>query len=250
MFDLGLTLIDADRRPFPNAREALATIAGLKAGGKPLRSCLISDFTMPTPPVTKAKINALFEEYLGVLGGAGLRSFFEPVAKRVTLSTHAGVNKPHRAIFETALRTAGREGAARINACSSRRNPHTSRPRGRLSACRHCSSGRLDKRNLISRTGPNCLLLVAGLVNPHRSTNTKAAIKAQLSAQGVNADSVEPVRDGVARIAGTTWHAISVPGFDDLRDVQVAIPVEGEVTYESRRRGAGSRNTPALFRYD
>ena len=108
MFDLGMTLIDGDHRPFAHVEAALTAISGFKtADGKPLRSCLVSDFTMATPPVTTTKVTALFNEYLAILDGTGLRPFFEPVHKRVTLSTQAGVAKPDREIFEKALQRLG-----------------------------------------------------------------------------------------------------------------------------------------------
>ena len=105
LFDLGLTLVDSLNRPFPHVKEALQTIQSFTtAKGKPLLLGLVSDFDMPAPPATPAKIAAIFDRYLAVLDQTGLRSFFEPVQRRVTLSTHAGVFKPDRKIFETALR--------------------------------------------------------------------------------------------------------------------------------------------------
>src|SRR5262249_17212025 len=84
MFDLGLTLKDANNRPFPHVKEALTAISSFKtADGKRLSSCLVSDFTMPDPPATPAKIDAIFKQYLAVLDATGLRPFFEPVKKRV-----------------------------------------------------------------------------------------------------------------------------------------------------------------------
>src|SRR5262249_18458831 len=110
MFDLGMTLVDGERHPFPHVTDALTALADFKTGdGKPLRSCLVSDFTMPTKPVTNAKVTALFEEYLAILDQTGLRPFFEPANERVTLSTHAGVLKPNRKIFEKALQRLGAE---------------------------------------------------------------------------------------------------------------------------------------------
>jgi FMN phosphatase YigB (HAD superfamily) len=106
MFDLGKTLIDADDRPFPHVAEALAEVSALRAE-EPLRTCLVSDYTMATPPVTDAKVTALFNEYLEILDRTGLRPFFEPVEQRITLSTHARVRKPDRRIFETALSRLG-----------------------------------------------------------------------------------------------------------------------------------------------
>jgi beta-phosphoglucomutase-like phosphatase (HAD superfamily) len=108
MFDLGMTHVDEHRRPFPHVEDALTAIAGFKtADGKALRSCLVSDFTMATPPVTAAKVTAIVNEYLAILDKTGLRPFFEPVSKRVTLSTQVGVEKPDRKIFETALQRLG-----------------------------------------------------------------------------------------------------------------------------------------------
>ncbi len=105
MFDLGMTLIDAQNRPFAHVAHALETISTYKTkDGKPLRSCLVSDFTMPTPPITVQKKRALFDQYLDILGRTGLRPLFEPVNRRVTLSTQAGVLKPDRKVFETAVR--------------------------------------------------------------------------------------------------------------------------------------------------
>ena len=107
-FDLGGTLIDGQRNPFPHVEAALTAITTMKTGaGRPVRSGLVSDFTMATPPVTPAKVATLFAQYLEVLDGTGLRPHFEPVAKRVTLSTHAGAMKPDRAVFDKALRRLG-----------------------------------------------------------------------------------------------------------------------------------------------
>ncbi len=80
LFDLGATLVDEQRRPFPHVPEALAAIAALRtADGRPLRSGLVSDFDLPAPPPTAAKVRALFEQYLALLETTGLRPAFEPV---------------------------------------------------------------------------------------------------------------------------------------------------------------------------
>jgi len=103
-FDLGLTLLDAKNRPFPGVPEALRAIQELVTkSGKPLLTGLVSDFEMPSPPATSSKVRAIFEKYLAVLDESGLRPLFEPVQRRVTLSTHAGVRKPDRRVFTTAV---------------------------------------------------------------------------------------------------------------------------------------------------
>jgi FMN phosphatase YigB (HAD superfamily) len=116
MLDLGGTLVDDQRRPLPHAERALAGIAKLKtAKGRPVTSCLVSDFNLAAPPVTAAKVRALFDEYLGILDGTGLAPYFKPAAKRVTLSTHASAMKPERIVFEAALRRLGK--TAKLNEC-------------------------------------------------------------------------------------------------------------------------------------
>lgn len=100
MLDLGGTLI-RDMQVLPGVAEALTALSELIE-----TSCLVSDFEMPASP-TPAKIEAVFQKYLHILDEVQLRAFFAPVAKRVTLSTHAGVLKPNRLIFEKALERLG-----------------------------------------------------------------------------------------------------------------------------------------------
>jgi FMN phosphatase YigB (HAD superfamily) len=108
MFDLGDTLIDGSRRPFPHVEEALARIAEfVTEDGTPLQTCLLSDFMKPKPPSTPEKISALFNQYLIILDQTGLRPFFEPVYRRVTISTHVNASKPSSVIFKEALRRLG-----------------------------------------------------------------------------------------------------------------------------------------------
>lgn len=103
MLDLGETLVH-DGVVLPHVAEALEAFAEMQtADEEPLATCLVSDFKMPVPPATPSKVAEIFEEYLGLLDEFGLREFFEPVERRATLSTHAGVNKPDRRVFEKAL---------------------------------------------------------------------------------------------------------------------------------------------------
>src|ERR1044071_2374804 len=107
MFDLGKTLVDQNTHPFPHVTAALTAIAAFKTeSGKRLASCLVSDFDLSSP-FTPAKVNAKVAQYLAILDTTTLRPFFEPVKKRVTLSTHANAMKPDRKIFETALQRLG-----------------------------------------------------------------------------------------------------------------------------------------------
>lgn len=228
MFDLGGTLVDNDRRPFPHITDALTAIASFKtADGKPLRSCLVSDYTMPEPPATQAKIAALFKKYLAILDQTGLRAFFEPVKKRVTLSTHAGVAKPDRRIFETALQRLGAKVPLEECLFITEDAGHIKEAREKLKmqTLQFGSAGAGGFEDWADAPA-----LVANLVAPGQAANSHAAIKAHLAAKGVDLVHAEPAGSDRMTVSGQVWLPISVPGLEDLQHVHVAIPVQGEVT--------------------
>jgi len=100
LFDLGDTLEHNDRLQ-PGATATLRALRDLRdSDGSPVVLALVSDFTMPA---SENQIAGLRREYLGLLKRLGIRRFFEPVAKRVTLSTEVGVFKPDRKIFQAVL---------------------------------------------------------------------------------------------------------------------------------------------------
>jgi hypothetical protein len=100
LFDLGQTLEDGDVL-LPGARETLEAIQALRDGNGPAALLgLVSDFDMPAEPSDVPEIQ---QRYYSLLDDFGIRSFFEPVAERVTLSTEVGVFKPDEAVFRTAV---------------------------------------------------------------------------------------------------------------------------------------------------
>jgi len=106
VLDLGGTLVDGDQ-PFPHVKAALGALQRFRgSSGRPLQLALVSDFH-PAGPPTPAGIKARFTEYLRLLDGFGLRRFVQPVGRHVTLSTHAGVAKPDRRVYELALQRLG-----------------------------------------------------------------------------------------------------------------------------------------------
>ena len=231
IFDLGQTLVDDTDHPFPHVKEALGVISTFTSGGRPLRSCLVSDFLMPTPPVTSEKIKALFNEYLAILDHTGLRPFFEPVQKRVTLSTHAGVGKPNRQIFEKALRRLGAK--VPLNECLlvTEDPTHIQAVHQNLymATLRFRSSGSTEFDFDDWSQAP---MLIANRISAHLSANVEAALKVHLAAaHGVELVSVATASpSGTLKVGATTWQPISVPGFDELQNVLVSVPVEGRVT--------------------
>ncbi len=103
MLDLGNTLAEGDN-VLPHVPEALQVLSRFEtASGAKLLLSLVSDYTMPAPPVTPQKVQAIFEDYVKEIEQLQLKKFFEPVDRHVTLSTHAGVDKPDPLVFKKAL---------------------------------------------------------------------------------------------------------------------------------------------------
>jgi len=240
MFDLGETLIGADRRPFPHVREALTALKDFRTSDDmPLKNCLVSDYTMVPPPLTPEKIRPLFEEYLGILDGTGLREFFEPVDQCVTLSTQAGVGKPDRVIFELALRRL--RSTAHLQEClfiteNAGHIRHARQALG-MATLQFKAPGATEFDFDDWSKAP---ALIAHLVDPEQPDNLRGAVQAHLAAQGVENVNTEAMgTSGKVHVTGQVWHKFSVPGHPDLGDVHVAVPVEGELTRGQKGELAG-----------
>jgi phosphoglycolate phosphatase-like HAD superfamily hydrolase len=100
LFDLGQTLEDRDVL-LPGALETLEALAGLGDGDRPAPLLgLVSDYDMPTEP---GQVPIIEQRYYALLERLGIRTFFEPVAERVTLSTQVGASKPDESVFRAAV---------------------------------------------------------------------------------------------------------------------------------------------------
>jgi FMN phosphatase YigB (HAD superfamily) len=100
LFDLGKTLEDRDVL-LPGARETLQAIQAMRdSDGEAAILALVSDFYMPDNP---EQIPLIQQRYYELLDKLGIRSFFEPVADKVTLSTEVGVSKPDEKIFRAVI---------------------------------------------------------------------------------------------------------------------------------------------------
>jgi FMN phosphatase YigB (HAD superfamily) len=104
LFDLGNTLENTQVGGLlPGALKTLKAIQEMKsADGNPAVLALVSDFG--DIPATPAQIDASLQEYLEIIDNLGIRKFFEPVSKRITLSTQAGATKPSKVIFGSAVK--------------------------------------------------------------------------------------------------------------------------------------------------
>lgn len=129
MLDFGETLVHWET-PFPHVPASLTALKQFRvergiplqpawvadghmpaahgSGQSPnLQLALVADCHMPAADASPAQIDQVFQDYLAILEAAGLRSFFEPVARHVTLSAHAGALKPDPRVFRLALTRLG-----------------------------------------------------------------------------------------------------------------------------------------------
>jgi beta-phosphoglucomutase-like phosphatase (HAD superfamily) len=232
MLDLGETLIH-NEAPLPHVPEALGALTQFEtASGDPLPVCLVSDFTMPAPPVTKAKIDALFHQYIDSLEHAGLKDFFEPVEQHVTLSTHAGVNKPDAKIFETAIERLGVNSELAECLFITENLDH-------IKAC-----GKLHMKTLTfgAKGSPDGFvdwalgpMLIAKLIAPESHKDTELALKVSLAAtHQMNLVSAAPGRakgDLSARVK--VWHPLNDPSLGELSGVRVELPTDAEIKLDA-----------------
>ena len=104
LFVLGETL-DSRGAIREGALDTLRALAGLRRGSHPAVVLgLLSDTRVPTDP---ADVVAVRAEYHQLLDDLGIRGFFEPLERRVTLSAEVGVRKPAPAAFRAAVTRAG-----------------------------------------------------------------------------------------------------------------------------------------------
>jgi hypothetical protein len=179
MLNLGDTLVKDDR-VLSHVPEALDVLTRFETESKTsLVLSLVSDYEMPKPPVTAHKINSIFSKYVAVLEGLGLKRFFEPVQRRVTLSTHAGVFKPDPRIFNKAIQRLRLR--LSLNQCLS-----ITENAEHVTACRNLGMMSLLFDPTKSTQGDftdwaEAPTLITRIVNPESNLNLRLAVQLQLA---------------------------------------------------------------------
>jgi beta-phosphoglucomutase-like phosphatase (HAD superfamily) len=103
LFDLGKTL-EFNGELLPGAEEVLSSIKMLNVGaGNSHAIGLVSDFDNFSQGLRLIDVKPLQVEYYSMLENLGIRPFFEPLYRYVTLSTEVGVKKPDKKIFRAAV---------------------------------------------------------------------------------------------------------------------------------------------------
>jgi hypothetical protein len=235
MFDLGDTLVRNDA-VLPNVPEALATIRDFEtADGHPLERCLVSDFSMPSPPVTPAKTKKLFQKYLALVDQFNLKKLFEPVERRITLSTQAGVLKPNRKIFELAVRRLGID--ARLSECLfiTENAEHIAKCKlfgmSTLQFGPESSGGDFDDWS----EGP---LLISQRVTPDGHNNLELGVRLHLATNyGMELISMKKKQAGRGvRGQAQKWHPVPDPKSGGKEKIDVSIPVDVDVDLTKKGR--------------
>jgi FMN phosphatase YigB (HAD superfamily) len=199
MFDLGETLIDeVNQLPFPHAIEALTTITKAKPAPE---ICVVSDFNMDLTPAKAMK------EYLAILDAAGLRAFFEPVQKRVTLSNHAAAMKPSAKIFRKALQRLGMSATPLKDCCFITEN-------------------------------------AAHIKAAHEQLHMQTI---QFGVDFTDWAEVPALLGVASPSAGSSdWHTISVPGHKDLKNIEVEVPASPDAIEEVKSYVASLANNEQI----
>ncbi len=179
MLDLGDTLAKGDSL-LPHVPEALKVLSRFEtASGAELLLSLVSDYSMPKPPVTPQKVQTIFAAYIKELDQLKLKEFFEPVDRHVTLSTHAGVFKPNPLIFKKALQRL--QSRAGLKSCL-----FITENAEHVSACRKLGMEALlyspdDSNKPNFNDWSEAPLLIARKVAPDNTHNLRLALKLRLA---------------------------------------------------------------------
>jgi hypothetical protein len=72
---------------------------------------------------------------------------------------------------------------------------------------------------------------IAELIASTDHAHAEAAIRTRLASHGVELSKAGPAdATGNVAITGHVWHPVSIPGHPDLKDIQIAVPVEGHLS--------------------
>jgi hypothetical protein len=235
LLDLGETLVH-DGTVLPNVPQALAAIAAFKGDdGKPLQRALVSDTEMPAPPPSPAKVKPIFNRYVAMLDTLALRSFFDPVAKHVTLSAHAGVLKPDRKVFTLALKRLGVTAALSQCVFVTENADHIRHGRDQLGM----KTLQFGKDFTDWADGP---LALSAMVAP-AAVNLEAALQPWASARQLEGVSLVQEKPGVVYAQAQTWVPIAGHDLKEAEGVHVPLPVRIDLPTD-----ALGRMTPRLGR--
>ncbi len=230
MFDLGGTL-ERSGSLLPHAADSVAAVSGFFArDGAPLEYCLVSDFTLAAP-FTDDRVAAILEEYLQILQTLGLRDLFEPIERRVTLSTHANVMKPDQRVFDLALERLGGTVALEESLFITENPAHIAAARALGLDCLQFG---IDGPDGFSDWA-NGLLKIALKVDPAGVENITAALEVFGEDEGLAQFQGVAVTGAVVSAAAQALIPLDDNNLGELEGVHVQMPAKVELDLTSAR---------------
>jgi len=238
MLDLGGTLIrETDLAPFPGVEKALAALAlFVDAQGAPLERCLVSNYPAQLP-VPAERLPATFQEFLALLPPA-IRTSFEPVERRITLSAHAGVAKPRPEVFAKAIERLGV--SAGLPECL-----FVTEQKAHVDRCRELGMAALWFGGNTTPPAPGsdfadwaeAPLLIARQVGAAGTANLVPALRAHLGVARPDMEKVVvrgPLEGRRVSVEAQSWVRLDDPKLGPLAGVHVQLPVVARVHLDAQ----------------
>ena len=238
LLDLGDTLVRGNE-VLPHVHEALTALAEFRTeDGRKLAVALVSDFDRPSPPPSAVKIKVIFDQYVSLLEKLGLRKFFEPVRKHVTLSTQAGVKKPDPKIFTLALKHLGV--SADLADCI-----FVTENAAHVAYCREQLGMSALQFGVDFHDWSEALVLLAPIVAPS-GMNHALALEAFGRVHGLEGfSSVEPRPGFPLKGQAQRWVAVTGADLGEAAGAFVRLPVQVEVTKGTEGKLATNVSEPS-----
>jgi hypothetical protein len=228
LFELEKTLVDPQGKVFAHVLDALKTMKSFQTEtGENLLMCLISVGR------DGAGGDDTFQGLASRLETLGLKSFFDPLERKVNLIPRADTQGLGRHLFETALSRSASD--ATLEQCVFFTGDHDAArvARGlnmKTFEFSPSQDGKADFADWLEAP-----LLVAKIVCSNRPQNTELALRAYLAAtENMDLVSLMASSDPDALLGKvSTWHAITSEKLKDLSGVNVKLPAQIRVQLDA-----------------
>jgi hypothetical protein len=240
MFDVGNTLVrESDFHLFPHVIEALSAIDALKteSGEAPMR-CLVSNFPA-TLPVPADRLVATLQDFLHLLPPA-LTAMFVPAETKVTLSAHAGVAKPDKKVFTTAVARLGLHAGLDECLLITEQHDHVVRCKQLgMSALQFGGNASPPPLGSDFTDWSEAPALIAHRLAPAGPANVEAAVRARLAATHPQLENVQlepPGEGGAYPFKARAVVPLDDPALGELSGVHVDLNVSGTAQLDESGR--------------
>ncbi len=229
LFELEKTLVDGLGKVFAHVIEALKTMESFRTDtAESLSMCLIS-----VEPAGPSGIDDTSDRLISRLETLGLKRFFDPVGRRVTLMMRADIQRFDQHLFDTTIARSMCD--ATPDQCVFFTGDHevawTTRGLNiKTLEFNPIQEGGTDFVNWLEAP-----LLVAKMLSGNRQKNTEEALRAYLAAtENMDLVSLTASADPDTFLGKVSaWHAITSEKLRDLSGVSVRLPTEVRVQLDT-----------------